>query len=510
MLVWQQRALETPDSIALLVPKQDKIGLLARLGLELTDWQKYYQKEGSLQDNALHWCISWYQLSILINQRAKQLQQAFIAKGDGVALVGKSGADLLISYLAVLQCGGRVLCINPAFPEVKVTQICQQTDMAYRLDCDDTHALFAIKPLVTKNKKAVIAEDILSICPLTLTLTSGSSGYPKAVVHKLSAHLASASGVVTLMKGTSLSVWLLSLPLFHVSGQGIVWRWLYTGCRLQIVSENLYQDLFEVTHASLVPTQLQRFLAYLQQKQCDYKLQHILLGGTHIPQDLTEKTTALGVQSYSGYGMTEMASTVFAKPSNQTSGVGYLLAGREAKLVAQEVWVKGACLAEGYWQNSSQPKRSLSYIRPLVNEDGWYQTKDKAAFIEQNGARELFILGRFDNMFISGGENIQPEEIEQIILRHSAVEQVFIVPKVDREFGHRPVAMVSFNQPFDLTLVESLRAYIQDKLEKFKQPIAYFSLEQVVAEIGGVNGIKVARSALINWLEKKINLDNNE
>ena len=66
----------------------------------------------------------------------------------------------------------------------------------------------------------------------TMTLTSGSTGLPKAVVHNISAHLANAEGVCALMNFGKDQSWLLSLPLYHVSGQGIVWRWLYAGATL--------------------------------------------------------------------------------------------------------------------------------------------------------------------------------------------------------------------------------------------------------------------------------------
>ena len=72
---------------------------------------------------------------------------------------------------------------------------------------------------------------------LTLTLTSGSSGKPKAVVHTVADHLANAKGVCELMAFSHTDSWLLSLPLFHVSGQGIVWRWLLQGATLQICED---------------------------------------------------------------------------------------------------------------------------------------------------------------------------------------------------------------------------------------------------------------------------------
>ena len=85
----------------------------------------------------------------------------------------------------------------------------------------------------------------------TMTLTSGSTGLPKAVVHNISAHLANAEGVCALMNFGKEQSWLLSLPLYHVSGQGIVWRWLYAGATLVLPKEDFYQSIGEVSHVSL-------------------------------------------------------------------------------------------------------------------------------------------------------------------------------------------------------------------------------------------------------------------
>lgn len=104
---------------------------------------------------------------------------------------------------------------------------------------------------------------------------------------------------------------------------------------------------------------------------------------------------------------------------------------------------------------------------------------------------ELHILGRLDNMFISGGENIQPEEIEQVILQYPSVEQAVVLPVDDAEFGQRPAAMVKFNTEFSQSAVENLQVFLQAKLEKFKLPIGYFPLE-----IENRGQIKISRADL--------------
>lgn len=89
------------------------------------------------------------------------------------------------------------------------------------------------------------------------------------------------------------------------------------------------------------------------------------------------------------------------------------------------------------------------------NAEGWFQTKDKAQWLDD----ELVIQGRLDNMFISGGENIQPEEIEKVIAQSDLVKQVFVLPQHDEEFGHRPVAIVEFHTSFNESAVESLNVF---------------------------------------------------
>ena len=303
-------------------------------------------------------------------------------------------------------------------------------------------------------------------------------------MHNVSAHLANAGGVCALMNFGKEQLWLLSLPLYHVSGQGIVWRWLYAGATLVLPKEDFYQSIGEVSHVSLVPTQLQRWFDYLTEHPQPVQTQAVLLGGTQIPVKLTQVLSELGIRSYSGYGMTEMASTVFAKQSDGKMGVGQPLLGREFKLVNEEVWLKGAGLAMGYWREG--------HIVPLTNAEGWFQTKDKARWLDD----ELVIQGRLDNMFISGGENIQPEEIEKVIAQSDLVKQVFVLPKHDEEFGQRPVALVEFHMPFTESAVESLNVFLQGRLERFKQPVAYYELPQDLIQ----GAIKISRKALADWL----------
>lgn len=427
--------------------------------------------------------FTWAEVAQRINQTTVFLQSKGITSESAVAFCGKNSEAILFLYLATIQLGAKILGLNPAFPQDKREELCRE----YAIDlCLSDQELLATN--VPTEELPIIFREADFSRPTTLTLTSGSSGLPKAVVHNVQGHLDNARGVCQLMDFDASQSWLLSLPLYHVSGQGIVWRWLACGAELHFPQTDFYASLLLATHVSLVPTQLQRLLDYLTQyPQAKINTRHILLGGAHIPVELTQAIRQYGVSSYSGYGMTEMASTIFAKPSDEFSGVGQPLLGREFQLVNDEIWLKGAGLALGYWKNHK--------IVPLTNEQGWLQTKDKGVW--QN--KELVIVGRLDNMFISGGENIQPEEIEKVILQSGLVKQVFVLPKADSEFGERPVAILEFNEPRFESAVEKLRVFLQNHLARFKQPVAYYPLPQNLQQ----GAIKISRKALAQWLARE-------
>lgn len=429
--------------------------------------------------------ISWQQLATDIDSLAASFQQQGVIPDCGIVLRGKNSYSLLLAYLAALQCAARVLPLNPQLPEALLAQLLPQLDIDFMLNlADPLPAQLSFIPLDFTLKNCTLkAVEWDSQRLATMTLTSGSSGLPKAAVHTLAAHLASADGVLRLMNFTANDSWLLSLPLFHVSGQGIVWRWLSAGAGLVVQAGMPLSDaLMGCSHASLVPTQLWRLLENSEQT---LTLKDVLLGGAAIPTTLTEQAEARGIRCWCGYGLTESASTVCAKRADGLPGVGIALQGRQVKLVESEVWVKAACLATGYWRQGQ--------LQPLTDSEGWFHTRDRGEW--QQG--ELRILGRLDNLFFSGGEGIQPEDIERVLLQYPGVQQAFVIPAADTEFGHRPVAVIDADEAVDDAVLAS---WLAPQLAVFQRPVAFYRLP---AELKN-GGIKVSRRSVFDFVAKQI------
>lgn len=426
--------------------------------------------------------LNWHTLCARIDALAAGFARQQVKPGDGVMLRASNHPQTLLTWLALWQCGARVLHVNPQLPAALIDVLMPQLSLQHTY-CPEgeklASALNALRPDYDPGQHRVEWQPARLA---SMTLTSGSMGLPKAAVHTFAAQLASAQGVLAMMPFAPGDDWLLSLPLFHVSGQGIVWRWLLAGARLTVREKQpLAQALAGCTHASLVPTQLWRLLA----DHHPVTLRAVLLGGAAIPVDLTEQACARGIATWCGYGLTEFASTVCAKAADGEPDVGSALPGREVRVVDGEVWLRADSMAAGYWRNGE--------LIPLVNDEGWFATRDRGVL--QNG--RLTILGRMDNLFFSGGEGIQPEEVERVIVAHPQVQQVFIVPLDDSEFGQRPIAVVECENGFDVAM---LAEWVRDKLARFQQPVHWLVLPGSLK----TGGIKISRKSLGDWVAQTL------
>lgn len=135
------------------------------------------------------------------------------------------------------------------------------------------------------------------------------------------------------------------------------------------------------------------------------------------------------------------------------------------KIVADgEILVKGAPLFQGYWKKENIVEKAL-------DKEGWFATKDLGA---NSQTSYVYILGRKDNLFISGGENIYPEEIERAILSLPYITEAYVIPVQDPEFGNRPVAFIPQEAPYTL---DTLKDHLRPLLPGYKLPTKLFFLD---------------------------------
>ncbi|MBX3177415.1 MAG: AMP-binding protein [Candidatus Hydrogenedentes bacterium] len=401
----------------------------------------------------------------------------------------------LTILLAAFRAGIVVCPLDPAFPEEYRQKFVRRFDAKYDMTWDGvplpvrSEAERAIVPMAAEpHPGEFIWPDLEG--PATAILTSGSTGTPKIAVLSLANHLAAARASNANIPLGPDDAWLMSLPPHHVAGLGILFRCLAAGAMIAFPGDLPLREAIEqsgATHLSLVPAQLARLLDGGPVPP----LKAILLGGSAIPARLLDRAFDAGLPVHTSYGMTEMATQVATSPPGASRAMlsssgrplipGTLRIGSDGRL-----HVNGPARFLGYWINGQ--------IEMPYNFEGWFATGD-CGHLDEDGC--LHVTGRADNMFVAGGENVQPEEIERALLRLPGVAQAVVVPVPHPEFGATPVAFVETDGPLD---PDAMRAALAPALPRFKIPRRILPWPEGLA--GG--GIKIARAAFIEEAIRRI------
>lgn len=426
--------------------------------------------------------ISYGDYEKIVAATAAQLQEVGIAKGERVAIISGNRWEYPTLLYALWRSGAVACPISPRFPEEAIRGLLRKI-----------HCSVVVDPRgkITDGRKEGIRKigmDMIHSVEIsnlvkapgcvhwdlddhgTIILTSGSSAQPKAVLHCLSNHYFSARGSNKNIPVEPGDRWLLSLPLFHVGGMGILFRMALGGGAvvMPVAKESVAESMarYAITHLSLVSTQLQRLLNGLPSAETLKALKAILLGGSAVPPSLISRAHEAGLPIRTTYGLTEMASQVTTTgPHEAMEGVthsGRVLDYRQLRIDDGEILVRGKTLFKGYVEEEST-------ALPL-DDGGWFRTGDLGR-LDSDGC--LSCTGRKDNMFISGGENIHPEEIEGVLYRMSDILETLVVPMAEEEFGFRPGAFVRLREDKAMDETEMI-SFLERHLPRFKIPIRFF------------------------------------
>ncbi len=428
--------------------------------------------------------ISFQELNQRVSSCATQLKQAGLIQGSRLACIDKNSLELVILYWACIEIGAIFSPLSPRFPKVQIQQLIQ--DYGFKF-CWASSAFQQLLPTSSleidfSSTQKTTAVNINPEQACNTILTSGSSGMPKAALHNLNNHIASARGSSELISLTQGDNWLLSLPLFHIGGLAIVNRCVLAKAAITLpapehsLAEQL--KLLPLTHLSLVATQLTRLLEEDHHSLRDVKA--LLLGGGAIASSLLTKLATLKINAYTSYGMTEMGSQITTGFASDKGCSGKLLPYRQLKIVDKEIWVKGETLFMGYL--SADGGQSIDKMR---DNEGWFATKDLGYWDEDGN---LVILGRADNMFVCGGENVQPEEIEAALKRHPQIHDAIVFPIEDNEFGYLPAAIINGSELSQQELDE----FVCQHIARFKRPRRYYPWPDVQSA-----SLKIARKQII-------------
>lgn len=266
--------------------------------------------------------------------------------------------------------------------------------------------------------------------------TSGSEGKPRAVLlgkAQLDAAAAASNSLLPLGPG---DLWLNCLPLYHIGGQSILWRCARAGAAVLLhdgfAAAQVASDLAKhpVSHISLVPAMLARLLDLGIRPPPSLRV--TLIGGAALSRPLYDKAMAAGWPLYPSYGMSETAAQCATfDPADgpwHEGLVGKAMPGHEIHIGDDDrIRIRGPQVMLGYLDGSG------------LDQDGWLLTGDLGK-IDADG--RLTVLGRADDMLISGGRNVHPQEIESCLAACPGVEDIAVTGLPDPIWGDLIVALV--------------------------------------------------------------------
>ena len=442
---------------------------------------------------------SFAELHEASSKAANALLAQGVNRGDRVAVLARNRPEFFELVIACSKIGAIMTGLNWRLAPPEIAAILADCDPALvlvgegerALLPDDARAL-AFGAEYDAWREAAAAEDPghegAADETILLLYTSGTTGLPKGVAltngnMAFTRQLAEAWG----MGPTSVN--LVAMPMFHIGGCGYGSSTLMAGGHtvlMRDVDPARAVDLIarhRVTHTFMVPTVVRALLEVPGIGQADLSsLQLLMYGASPIGDVLLRR--ALGVLDCGfmhAYGMTEAAGTVtILKPDEHDPGgpradllksVGKPLPWVSLRIIDPatgtdaragrpgEIHLRSGMIMRGYWNNAEA-------TREAVDEDGWYRTGD-AAYLDGDGYVVLF--DRFKDMIISGGENIYPAEIENVLNAHEAVREAGVIGVPHEKWGETPLAVVV---PRKGRAVEGdeLIAFARERLAHYKCP----------------------------------------
>jgi O-succinylbenzoic acid--CoA ligase len=411
--------------------------------------------------------VTYRELAARVEKRLGELLVAGVLDNTGatpVAVTATPTVETVETLFALFAAGTPALILHPRATANERTALVERT-----LAVPEPREANGPFPNIRVPER-LDAESIAAIVP-----TSGTTGIPKLARLSHRALVAAARASAEHLGVELDDRWLVALPLAHVAGLSILTRSLVA--RRTIVLFDPEGPLFtrldplaaalaehEVTLVSLVPTVLDRLIAEPVSFRPGPKLRAVLLGGAPATRELLARAHALEIPVLTTYGLTEACAQVATRryaerfappPDGDLAPSGVPLPGVLVHTVGDVIEVRGQTLFSGYvGETGSNPG------------SGWFRTRDRGHF-DATGA--LVVTGRTDDVVITGGENVDPVEVEAALVSLPGVDAACVLGVADPSFGEAVAAMLVTTGEAPKS-VEAIRNALEPRLASYKLP----------------------------------------
>ena len=465
-------------------------------------WAIYSPERIALKEYETERTLSYFQLNNLGKQLVWLLQERFkLQAGDRIAILAENSLAHVALFSAAQKANFTLVPINYRLSTSEITYLLQ--DAGPRLLIAEDHFLQSLTQYLDgpvdlaswawKQLEAFCDQqkDLPCAAPPTIEIdeddpifilyTSGTTGFPKGALytHKMLFWNSVNTSISLIINSTSRTI--NCMPFFHTGGWNVLLTpFLHHGaytCLVKKFEAETILKLLEEEQTSLfmgVPTMLSMMAnAPSFNKRTLSHLHYIIVGGEPMPVPLIERWHRKGVPIRQGYGMTEVGPNLTSLHQDDTvrkkGSIGRPNFYVETRIVDQrgkpvpantpgELQLKGPMVTPGYWRKAEATKEAF---------DGpWFRTGDR---VREDEEGFLFVVDRIKNMFISGGENVYPAEIERVLLSNPNIAEAVVIGVPDPKWGEVGRAYICVK---GITNMEEaiLLQYCHERLARFKIP----------------------------------------
>ncbi len=494
---------QAPRRIAQMLISFDRYGLLggaiSSAGLRHADQLAVIDERGEL---------TYGELDRRVNSLAAAWRRQGLRAGEGVAILARNHRGFLEAFFAAAKCGARIVLFNTSFSGTQAREVADREGVDLLVHDEEFSAIVAeLHPrhgrwLSFAEPDHGVADTLDALIeanpdeappkperwPRVVILTSGTTGAPKGAGRDVPWSLAPIGAPLSKVPFRAGEVTELSVPMFHALGLSHTLLGVALGSTLVLhrkfdPAETLGSLAQHGASAMIaVPVLLQRMLnldASEWEGREFPRLRIIFVSGSQLGAELCRRVTArFGPVIYNLYGSTEVAYATIATPQDlkeDPSTVGRVVHGTVIKILDEmgqelqpgatgRIFVGNAIQFEGYTGGGGKEEVG-----------GMMASGDVGHF---DGHGRLFIDGRDDEMIISGGENVFPAEVEELLAGHDAIVEAAAIGVEDEDFGQRLKAFVVRRNGASLS-EDEVKAYVKDNLARYKVPREVVFVEEL-------------------------------
>lgn len=440
---------------------------------------KYFDREELTAIRTDSESISYKKLFELSDKISRNINSILSTEQKYIPVLSSNSADFIINTVALWNLGLVPVPLNTRWTEKEISEVIFNNNFKFilfeREYSDKLSALeinkFSFDDLFNINSELFqkrFNDEAVVI------FTSGSSAQPKGVVHTFDTLVNSILNGSKILNQNIGDRWLASLPFYHIGGFQIICRTLSSGCEI-IIPTDLHIDSikksinkFKPTHISLVAAQLKRLLE--ENTIPDQTLKISLIGGGFSEDNLLLEAALKGWNPIQVYGSTETASFVTAATAEEIiskpNTVGRAVENVKIKISSEgEILISTKSLFKKYLNDEKARDEKIK------NE--FYHSGDLGKIDEEG---YLFVEARRTDLIVSGGENINPTEVEKALLKIPYIKEACVFPIQDENWGQIAAAALVTDGIID---EEYLRNELRKNLSSFKIPKKFFFVDEL-------------------------------